>query len=770
MAPDSALVIGSGDGDLSLRLDPGSGLPIALVLSTGESLPLSVSATLSTEGREVFRPLFGLTYADTIDHTDFKLAEQEPRHRLDGAADVHRVVTSAGDWTVTWEYIFRRSSPRLAVGVELTPPDRKAGSTLRDLRLELTVHLPQPQAWLVEAPGNELRPGIELGALTEATPISPAGGVMGSTGLVAVHHPGVPRTLVFWPFCRTEIGSLAVRGGDTLRLELDTGLAGRLPAPDTLRYDAIHLDVLDTSWELARDSIPSWYAGLGLTTPRDRPAWVETASIFEVQLGFSPFLGGVRYEPYSGVRELRADLDRIHSLGYDTLQIMPRQPYPSYNVHDYADITTTYGDEAQLRDLVAECHARGMHVILDVLMHGVIDQEVMAKTADRVRVSAFAARLGENTTRNWGTSRAALAATDVSWARHILDFEPYWSASPACHPMVDDHPEWFMRDSNQDVIGIYTKAFDAANPSWQEFFTAAMEELIRRLDIDGFRFDAPTYNDLPNWSTATQRRASYSPLGCLELFDRLRPRLKRLKDSIMLYTEPSGVLFRQAMDITYNYEEQWIIPALLGPASDRPAVDLGVRNGKELAAWFRDRKAVLPPGSLIAHHVDSHDTFWWPLPGEKWRREQHGIDATRALCAVFALSGGGYMTFVGGEEGLEPDVRRIHQLRALPVIRRGAVDYDAVTVDQDAVYAVVRRIEDQSCVVLANLSDAPVSATCSLDRIRLGLPDEVRLYDAWAETALGWDRPDEPWTLAMDLDPYQIKVITIQTDQNGDNR
>jgi alpha amylase-like protein len=765
MAPDSALVVGSRDGELSLRLDSGSGLPTALVLADGESIALSTSATLSTEGREVFRPLFGMTYADTVDHTDFKLVEQEPRRRLDGTADVYRVVTSAGDWTVTWEYTFRRSSPRLAVGVELTPPDRQADSTLRDLRLELTVQLSEPQAWQVEAPGNELRPGIALDTLTEAMPISPATGVMGSTGLVAVHHPGLPRTLVFWPLCRTEIGSLAVCGGDTLRLELDTGLAGRLTALDSLRYDAIHVDVLDTAWEQTRDRIPSWYAGLGLTTPPDRPEWVKTASIYEVQLGFSPFSGGVRYEPYPDVPALRADLDRIRSLGYDTLQIMPRQPYPSYNVLDYADITTTYGDESQLRALVAECHARGMRVILDVLMHGVIDQEVMAKTADRVRASAFAARLGENTTRNWGTSPSALTATDVSWARHILDFEPYWSASPARHPLVDEHPEWFLRDSNQDIIGIYTKAFDATNPSWQEYFTAAMEELIRRLDIDGFRFDAPTYNDLPNWSRATQSRASYSPLGCLELFERLRPRLKRLKESLMLYTEPSGVLFREAMDITYNYEEQWLIPMVLG--SHHPDIDLGVRDARELAAWFRDRNAVLPPGSLIAHHVDSHDTFWWPLPGEKWRREQHGLDATRALNAILALSGGGYMTFVGGEDGLEPDIRRIHKLRALPAIRHGAVDYDAVTVDQDSVYAVVRRIEDQSCVVLVNLSDAPISTACSLDLSRLGSPDEVSLYDAWAETALEWDGS---WTLAIELDPYQITVITISTEPNGDNR
>ena len=95
---------------------------------------------------------------------------------------------------------------------------------------------------------------------------------------------------------------------------------------------------------------------------------------------------------------------------------------------------------------------------------------------------------------------------------------------------------------------------------------------------------------------------------------------------------------------------------------------------------------------MIAHHIDSHDTFWWPLPGHKWRREQLGLAATRALLAVFALSGGAYMTFVGGEVGLEDAVRLVHRLRARwPALERGEADYAAVSVDEETVYAVARR-------------------------------------------------------------------------------
>lgn len=49
---------------------------------------------------------------------------------------------------------------------------------------------------------------------------------------------------------------------------------------------------------------------------------------------------------------------------------MPRQPFPSYNVYDYHDITLSYGDADGPRLVVEAAHAHGMRVVLDILMHG----------------------------------------------------------------------------------------------------------------------------------------------------------------------------------------------------------------------------------------------------------------------------------------------------------------------------------------------------------------------------------------------------------------
>ncbi len=772
-ARGTGLVIHDRSRRLGVRLDAATGLATELLTWSGEreeAVPLSLTAVVETGGEEEFRAPFGLAYVNTSRLDAFRLVDGALAYEDAGPEETYTVTTEAGGWTFLWDYTFRRSHPRLELSVRVRPPHPAKG-ILRDLHLDVAIRPRDLSAWRLEAPGNHLRPGVAANTLTEPVTVSPAGGVRGSTGLVALHHPEERRVVIVWPLSRTEVGQPVLRSDSgALRLSLDTGLAGRLSPGEALRYGGINLDVLEGTWADVRDGVPDWYAPLGIATPSDHADWIDTVSIFEVQIGYSVFRGGWEYGPYRTVRDLIADLGRIKGLGFDCLQIMPRQPYPSYNVHDYADITTSYGDEGDLRELIAASHALGMRVILDILLHGVIDQEVMARTAERVRSGPFFPRLDEPMSNPFGTGSVGAEQMQVAWSRHILDFEPYWSGgSPPRHPLADERGDWFMRDSAGEIIGIYTKAFDVANVEWQDYFMAAAEELVRRLDIDGFRFDAPTYNALPNWSPATEHRASYSPLGCLQLFERLRPQLKRLKGDTMLYTEPSGVLFHQVMDLTYNYDEQWLVHAVLRPAPDDHSRRTAVRNGRDLAAWFRDRNAVLPRGSLIAHHMDSHDTFWWPLPGHKWRREQYGVRAARALLAVFALSGGAYMTFVGGEEELEEDIRRMHRLRTeLPEVGRGVADYDAVAVDHEAVYPVVRRLGRGCSVLLVNLSDQPLEAVCSLDAARLRLGDDTYgLYDAWndraVEAGLRYTRRGiELRDVRLTFDAFQPRLLVVR--------
>jgi glycosidase len=758
---------------LGIELDSETGLPCAMLAHDGSTRhSLVVSATLVTEGEEIDRHPFGLAYANTVDLSDFRLTSTAITHDFEGYDELFIATTAVEGWEVIWEYRFRASAPRLEIQVVLSPAAGQDRATLRNLHFQLDFSPDRLAGWSVEAPGSHMRPGVAAIEITEGAGFTEP--TFGGSGILVVHHADERAALLVWPFSRTEHGEHRIQAIDgTLRVSIETGLAGRVSEGERLRHGAIELDVFDSTWEELRPSVHSWFGTLGISRPVDTAPWIPGSTIFEVQIGTSVFWKGYEYSPYPTMRDLYNDLGRISGLGFECIQIMPRQPFPSYNVYDYADIGTSYGDEDDLRLVVQTCHALGMKVILDILMHGVIDADIIHRAADRVRSGPYFERLDEGTDVEWDPEFQGYQGQDylVAWSRHILDFEEHWAGgSPGEHPMVAAHPEWFMRRSDGEIIGVYTKAFDVANVEWQEYFTACALDLVRRLDIDGFRFDAPTYNEVPNWSPATEKRASASQLGSVEHFARLRTALKTLKDESMLYTEPSGTLFRETMDITYNYDEHWLIHAVLRPQQAREQNPLGIRHARDLAAWLRDKEAALPKGSLTARHIDSHDTFWWPLPGFKWRREQYGLPATRALLATFSLIGGVYMTFVGGETDVEDDLRRMTRLRAaLPEIRYGGVDYGRVAVADDAIFAVVREQAGQMSLVLVNLSDTDVDTNVTFDTSVMAPAAAVRyqVRDMWNDVALAhagryaWST-DDLASFAVGFAPFQARVLTIR--------
>lgn len=766
-----AIVLWERTGRLGIELDGQTGLPTAMLTKGGHRLPLRLSATLVTEGDEVDRDPFGLAYANTTDLFRFTLSDRDIPHELAGYDEVYTVSTAVEGWNVDWEYRFRGSSPRLELQVVLSPTNMDGTSTLRNLHLQIDVAPPSLDGWLVEAPGAQMRAGVPASEIVEQVSFSEA--TFSGSGILVLHQPEERVALLVWPFSRTEHSYNRIQSVDGVaRVSVETGVAGRVTHGERIRYGGIELDVFDTSWDELRPTMRDWFTTLGISRPTDPSDWIPGATIFEAQIGTSVFWKGFEYSPYPTMRDLYRDLGRIAGLGFDCIQIMPRQPFPSYNVYDYSDITTSYGDEDDLRLVVETAHALGMKVILDILMHGVIDAEIIHRAADRVRNGPSFARLDEGTDIEPDPEFMAYQGQDylVAWSRHILDFEEHWAGgSPGEHPLVAEHPEWFMRRSDGDIIGVYTKAFDGANIEWQEYFTEAALDLVRRLDIDGFRFDAPTYNEVPNWSPATEKRASASQLGSVEHFARLRPAIKALKPDAMLYTEPAGTLFRQTMDITYNYDEHWLIHAVLRPQFALEKNPLGVRHARDLAMWLRDKEAALPSGAMTARHIDSHDTFWWPLPGFKWRREQYGLPATRALLATFSLIGGVYMTFVGGEVGVEDDIRRMTRLRAtLPEIRLGTPNYDAVRADDDAIFAVAREHDGHVAVVLVNLSNDPVDTRVALDTSCLNSTwTAYQVRDVWNDTGVrhpggyAWSE-DDLAAFPIRFDPWQPRVLAIR--------
>jgi hypothetical protein len=148
------------------------------------------------------------------------------------------------------------------------------------------------------------------------------------------------------------------------------------------------------------------------------------------------------------------------------------------------------------------------------------------------------------------------------------------------------------------------------------------------------------------------------------------------------------------------------------------------------------------------HHIDSHDSIWWRLPGAQWRRERFGRDAAVALLAVFAFGGGGFMTFMGGERGIEDELRRVHTLRRdVPELAAGTVDHAAVTASSDALLCVLRSLGERASLVAVNLGAAAVE--CDVD------VDVGGARDLWSGERLAGGR--------VAFAPYQVRVLALRS-------
>jgi hypothetical protein len=673
---------------------------------------------LETDGSERRAATGGLEYFDTKKINQSK-STSTPFRALTNGGNEWRVKAKIGEVNVVYKYSLNRKGPGVSVGISFLGNQKVL---IRNFSLELKVTAPQ-DSWAIQIPGNGLRNFVPLEEIKSGVGVSPLGGLRGSSGLILATSSS-QGCIAIWPDNLIEISQIEFKGlsSHSFKISIDSNFGSDLEKLSEIDLSLFCADLSVENWEEFPIIFDGWLRSKSITSPNDPPNWINSAMIYEAQIGFSVFNEKYKYSPYPEVSDLIADLDRIKDMGFNCIQLMPRQPYPSYNIHDYWDIDTSYGPKDLMIELVKGCHFRGIKIILDILLHGVLDKEIIKTAADGVRNGPYAHLVSHETEDSFAADVNDWDNYLIAWSRHILDFEKYWyEGSPAVSTLLEEHPDWFYRDSQNNVQGVYTKAFDASNRSWQNYFIQACSFLMTELDIDGFRFDAPSYNDFPNWADWARGRAGAAALGCLGLFERLRPVMKSIKSDSLLYTEPSGHAFRQSMDLNYNYDEQWLVTAICDSSARTP---WGIANAKDLAGWFQSRNALLPNGSLTAHHIDSHDTFWWPSWGKKWRREQFAISQVRLLTLVFATLPGPFMMFSGGEIGIEDLLPRIASTKKDHLNGEDGILWWTEEWIPSDVFVQSRKINGKLVVVVANFGNQEQS----IQDVRIGRNPEVLVH------------------------------------------
>ncbi|MDO5701128.1 MAG: maltose alpha-D-glucosyltransferase [Bowdeniella nasicola] len=204
----------------------------------------------------------------------------------------------------------------------------------------------------------------------------------------------------------------------------------------------------------------------------DDPDWFRTAVFYEVVLRAFADSDG------DGVGDLRGLIDRLDYLqwlGVDCLWIPPFYPSPmadgGYDISDYTNIDQTYGTMADFQELMDEAHARGLRIIIDLVMNHTSDQHPWFQASRSNPEGAygdFYVWSDDNT--GYADARVIFVDTETSnWTFDPVRKQYFW------HRFFSHQP-----DLNYE------------NPKVHE----AIMDVVRfwaRTGVDGFRLDAVPY-------------------------------------------------------------------------------------------------------------------------------------------------------------------------------------------------------------------------------------------------------------------------------------
>jgi len=181
-----------------------------------------------------------------------------------------------------------------------------------------------------------------------------------------------------------------------------------------------------------------------------------------------------------GVGDLRgvlARLDYLQRLGVDVIWLSPVYLSPmddnGYDISDYTDIDPLFGTLADLDDLIAELHARGMALVMDLVVNHTSDEHPWFIESRSSR---------DNPKRDWywwrdprpGTTPGTPGAEPTNWESHFSG--PTWT---------------FDELTGQYYLHIFSRKQPDLNWENPEVRQAVYEMMRWWLDrgVDGFRMD-----------------------------------------------------------------------------------------------------------------------------------------------------------------------------------------------------------------------------------------------------------------------------------------
>lgn len=173
---------------------------------------------------------------------------------------------------------------------------------------------------------------------------------------------------------------------------------------------------------------------------------------------------------------VKSKLEYIEEMGFNGIWFMPIMPSPTYHkydVIDYRAIDPVYGTMQDFQELVDACHARGIRVVIDMVMN-----HSSTKHEWFVEACKYLNTLGADEEPDAGV------CPYVDYYHFSRTQEPKYYKVPGC--------DWYYEGSFDSGM----PDLNLENPAVLEEFKAIAEFWLKK-DVDGFRMDAAMhYSDV----------------------------------------------------------------------------------------------------------------------------------------------------------------------------------------------------------------------------------------------------------------------------------
>jgi len=371
------------------------------------------------------------------------------------------------------------------------------------------------------------------------------------------------------------------------------------------------------------------------------PDWSKDAVIYEVNVR--------QYSPEGTLKAFEAHLPRLKDMGVDILWLMPIHPIGEKN------------------------RKGGLGSYYSVKDYTAVNPE-LGDMQDFKSLVNKAHELGMYVILDW-------VANHTAWD----------------HAWVEEHPEWYTRDRDGNMVSPYdwtdVADLDFKNRDLWDSMLGEMIFWVKEADIDGFRCDV----------------AGEVPVG---FWNMSREELDKIKPVFMLAEAEQPNHHVNAFDMSYAWEFHHLMNSIAK----------GDKNAKDIDKYFKKHDTLYPMDAYRMNFITNHDENSWN--GTEYERMGEAVEVFAVLSYTLP---GMPMIYSGQEAGLNKRLRffekdtidwaeiphadfykELGRLRKLhPALWSGEAGgrmKKIKTSDNEAIYAFMRKGENDIVVVLANLS------------------------------------------------------------------